>query len=60
VKDAAHDVTHDVTQDLTQDVTEDVSGAAEDGYASLGRHVKDGHVKDAAQDAAEGVAEGVP
>ena len=28
--------------------------------AFLGRHVKDEHVKDAAQDVTEGVAEGVP
>ena len=71
VKDAAQDV----TQDVTQDVAEDVSSAAEDGsvrcslwhapsftapHAFLGRHVKDEHVKDAAQEIAEGVAEGVP
>ena len=29
-------------------------------HAFLGRHVKDEHVKDAAQDVAEGAAEGVP
>ena len=29
-------------------------------HAFLGRHVKDEHVKDAAQNVAEGVAEGVP
>ena len=29
-------------------------------HAFLGRHVKDGHVKDVAQGVAEGVAEGVP
>ena len=71
VKDAAQDV----TQDVTQNVAKDVSGAAEDGSVKvfivarvishrpppfLGRHVKDEHVKDAAQDVAEGVAEGVP
>jgi len=71
VKDAAQDV----TQDVTEDVAGDVSGAAEDGSvkvlivaraifhrpnAFLGRHVKDGHVKDAAQGVAEGIAGGVP
>ena len=66
VKDAAQDV----TQDVTQDVAEDVSGAVEDGSVkvsvvaraifhrpprSRGRHVKNGHVKDAAEGAAAGV-----
>ena len=65
---------------MAQDLAEEVLGAAKDGgvqvlvvvpppHASLGRHVKDGHVKDAAQDehvkdaaqgVSEGVAEGVP
>ena len=63
VKDAAQDVTQDVTQDVAEDVAGDVSGVAEDGsvkvfivaraifhrpHASLGRHVKDEHAKDAA------------
>ena len=69
------DAVQDLTQDVSQDVAEDVSGAAEDGsakvfivvraifhrpHAFLGRHVKDEHVKDAAQDVTEGVAKDVP
>ena len=67
MKDATQDLAEDVTQDVTQDVAEDVSGAAEDESVIfhrpprfLGRHVKDGHVKDVAQGVAEGAAEGVP
>ena len=71
----AKDAAQDVAEDVTQDVAGDVSGVAEDGsvkvfivaraifhrpHASLGRHVKDVHVKDAAQGVAKGVAEGVP
>ena len=56
----------DAAQDVTQDVAGSESGAAEDGsvkvfilwhapsstvpHAFLGRHVKDEHVKDAAQE----------
>jgi len=70
VKDAAQDVADDVTQDVAKGVL----GAAEDGsakisswhassstalHAALGRHVKDKHVKDEAQDVAKGVVEDV-
>ena len=69
------DAAQDVTQDVTQDVAEDVSGAAEDGSVKVlivarvifhrpprfpWATLKNEHVKDAAQDVVEGVAEGVP